>query len=63
MRPKIYELLRRCVEDGINMGWSRAHKYADTPGENAIKDAIEDAIFSELYEWFDFSTRTDVDDD
>ena len=31
MVPKSYELLDRCIEDGVAYGWMRAYKYADNP--------------------------------
>ena len=29
MRPKVYPILVRCVEDGVAYGWNRAHKHED----------------------------------
>lgn len=53
MRPKVNLLIERCIEDGINYGWNRAHKHVDSPSEYEIKDQIQSAIMNELYEWFD----------
>jgi hypothetical protein len=54
MKPKVYPLLERCVEDGINYGWNRAHKHSDEPDEAWIREQILQAVMNELSEWFDF---------
>lgn len=63
MRPKSYNILSYAIEVGLDCGWSMAHKQADNPGEDLIKDCIHDAIMSEISEWFDFDeaevARTD----
>ena len=45
----------QCIETGIELGWRRAHKHNDAPDEDAIKLAIENAIQSEICEWFKFN--------
>jgi hypothetical protein len=59
MRAKTYVILCRCIEQGIERGYDRAHKHTDTPDENALKKSIEDNILLELDEVFDFDTTTD----
>jgi len=54
MNPKIYNLLSRCIEDGIKRGYRRAHKHVESPTEDSILDNIEECIMSEIVEWFDF---------
>lgn len=55
-------MLRRAVEDGIDYGWTRAHKHTDTPGEHAVKDAILQGILNEVCEWFAFDQEHEADD-
>lgn len=55
MKPDTYKLLMHCIEVGIQIGWRRAHKHNDTPDEEAIKLAIENAIQTEICEWFKFN--------
>jgi hypothetical protein len=55
LKPDAYKLLMQCIETGIELGWRRAHKHNDTPDEDAIKLAIENAIQSEICEWFKFN--------
>jgi hypothetical protein len=54
MKPKIYNLLEQCVENGTKRGYRRAHKYVESPQEDSILEHIEECIMGELMEWFDF---------
>jgi hypothetical protein len=54
MKAKEYNLIVQCVENGVRTGWNRAHKHTDTPDDEAIQQAIEDAVMNEICEWFDF---------
>ena len=54
MKPKLLKLLEQCIESGVMIGYTRAHKYNDKPDKDAITLAIIRAIEHELYEWFDF---------
>ena len=55
MKPKLLPLLERCITDGIERGYARAHKHTDTPPPNVIIDQIYENIMHELYEAFDFT--------
>jgi hypothetical protein len=59
MKAKEYNLIIQCVENGIALGWNRAHKHTDTPDAEAIQQAIEDAVLNEICEWFDFEDNHD----
>lgn len=54
MKAREYNLIAKCVEDGIMLGWNRAHKHTDNPDPDTIRDAIEVAVLNEMCEWFDF---------
>jgi hypothetical protein len=54
VNPKIYNLLSRCIEDGIRRGYRRAHKHVESPAEDSIFLNIEECIMGEITEWFDF---------
>lgn len=54
MRVRVYQVLDRAVEDGVNAGWRRAHKHAERAGEDAIKEAIHAAVLAEICDWFAF---------
>lgn len=54
LRVRVYAVLSDAVERGARVGYHRAHKHTDTPGEGAICDAIVQAVMSEACEVFDF---------
>lgn len=54
MKPKTYELLARCIEDGVSRGYKRAFKYIDAPTPDHVENAVYEAVMSEISEWFDF---------
>ena len=54
MRAKIRRILAECIENGIERGYARAHKYDDTSIEIRILDEIEEAIWLEIDDRFDF---------
>jgi hypothetical protein len=54
MKAKEYNLIVQCVEDGVMLGWNRAHKYDEIPDPETIRARIEQAILSEICEWFVF---------
>ena len=43
------------MEEGVSYGYRRAHKHLDqgqTPSEQMLKDAIQDAVLNSITEWF-----------
>jgi hypothetical protein len=52
MKPKPHLVLEMCIKQGIDWGWTRAHKHFINPPENILKEEIENAISHEIYEWF-----------
>jgi hypothetical protein len=60
MKPNIRTILTLAIERGIDWGWSRAHKYTDTPDESRIKESIETEIWNEIDEVFDFEIKPEV---
>jgi hypothetical protein len=57
MKPKVIPVLENCIQDGIAFGWSRAHKHVDQPSEELIKQEIENQIWHNLYEAFEFEVN------
>jgi len=47
-------ILEMAVEEGVRRGYSRAHKHVENPTEGAIIEQIEDAVMSQIYEYFTF---------
>jgi hypothetical protein len=54
MKVKMYPLIERIVEEGIEAGWNRAHKHTDAPIEETIKSCIEEYILHGFGEVFEF---------
>jgi hypothetical protein len=52
MKPKTDLVLEMCIKQGIDYGWTRAHKHFENPPENIVKEEIENAISHEICEWF-----------
>ncbi len=47
MKAKEYNLIAQCVENGVMLGWNRAHKHSDEPDPQHIRDAIEQAVWEQ----------------
>ena len=54
MRAKIRKILEECIENGLQYGMMRAHKYTDDPGHDYLIDEMDNAIWLEIDERFDF---------
>lgn len=59
MRAKIWDILMEDIERGIEYGWNRAHKYADTPTPEHIRECVYDAISSAIADHFFFDSETE----
>lgn len=54
MKTRYYKIWSTAIENGVEAGWSYAHKYNEHPSKDEIKEAIFDHIMNELFEWFSF---------
>lgn len=54
MKPKFHRIIEDCIEDGVKRGWHRAHKHNENPAVETIHQEIEDAVMSQLVEYFTF---------
>lgn len=52
-----YTILAECIERGIELGYNRAYKYADNPSPTTFKNAIYDAVTTEISEYFTFDNE------
>lgn len=59
MRVRAWPVLIEAVDGGVARGWYRAHKHDDHPTEEAIREAIADAVTSAICEWFDVDPEPD----
>ncbi len=56
MTVNAYSVLCRCVEEGVNYGYRRAHKHVSKPDEEAVRSAIEEAVIGTICEMFAFDS-------
>jgi hypothetical protein len=54
MKPKTRVILEMAIEEGVRRGYSRAHKHVEKPSEGSIIMNIEEAVMSQIYEYFTF---------
>jgi hypothetical protein len=54
MKPKIQTILAKAIDDGIEYGWHRAHKYTEAPDEHHVKCEIDNAIWNAIHDVFAF---------
>jgi len=54
MKPRTRKILEDCVHQGICIGHTRAYKHTDNPSDEHILQTIEDAIWLEIDEHFEF---------
>lgn len=59
MKPNIQHLIDLCIENGLELGFNRAHKHTEQPSEDAIKQQIYSAIWQELDHWFVWDNPND----
>lgn len=55
MKPNTYVILERAVEEGALMGYRRAFKHNENPSEEAIVQAVVDAVMLSVSEVFVFT--------
>jgi hypothetical protein len=61
MKPNIYKVLTRAVEDGASYAWrSRIFKYTDTPRDDDAIDNIVNCVMLEISEIFEFEENNET---
>ena len=54
MKPKFRRVLETALEEGVRLGYNRAHKHIQNPHDNVIVDSVVENVMLCLDEWFDF---------
>lgn len=60
MKANTYEIMQRCLEEGIEIGYNRAFKYLDKepfPTKEVLLDSIHCAIMNEICTYFGFEVK------
>jgi hypothetical protein len=60
MQPIAIRVLERCIDAGIERGIEKSYKHNDFPDDETKARTIEQCIWEELYEWFDFNGGKNV---
>ena len=50
MKISEFVVMERAIEEGVRLGWRRAHKHVDDPDEAGACDVIESAVWLALDE-------------
>ena len=53
MRPKIRTILEKCIETGIRLGHTRAHKHSDKPEDEYFHALDKMVAFNEKHGLYD----------
>lgn len=59
-RDCVLRAFEACAENGLSLGWRRAHKHADKPTPEYLREKMFQAIMELAWETFDFG---DLDDE
>ncbi len=43
IRLKAYSIIEEAIDNGLELGWNRAHKHTDTPAKEYVIDGMERA--------------------
>lgn len=50
----VWKIVSEAVEAGVRIGYRRAYKYVDDPGEEHIVDSVSNEVMNALSEVVDF---------
>lgn len=56
MKANYYKIISDCIDNGISLGYNRAHKHTSEPEDFVIKEKISDAIMELINENFIFDS-------
>lgn len=54
IKLRTYDILSEKIQEGINFGWTHAHKHVDNPDEDTIKERIYEDVMNSLSEVIDY---------
>jgi len=57
MKPNIRAILERCIDEGLEYGYNRAHKHTDAPSKVVMLEEIERAVWLEIGTYFRFENE------
>jgi len=57
MKPKLRAILERCIAEGLETGYNRAHKHTAAPTKPVMLGEIDQAVWHEINEYFKFENE------
>lgn len=60
MVANTWKVLSRAVEEGVGYGVKRAYKHTDHPSQEAIENAVYNAVLGEIGDVFEFPDYPDA---
>lgn len=60
MKVKLYGIIERAIEEGIQLGYRRAFKHTDDPSEEAIVESISLAVMYNIDEVMSFDDEVSI---
>lgn len=57
MKAHEYNILDRCVSEGVAMGLSRAYKHTDAPDKWVIENNVYQAVLHEILVYFNLDNN------
>lgn len=57
MTPKTYDILSRCIEEGIEYGYAKAFTGEHNPTEASVLQSIHFAVMQHVSMYFDFDNN------
>jgi len=52
LKVDVYAVLDRCIEEGYQIGYNRAHKHQDNPSPEVLQENITRAVMNSILEYF-----------
>ena len=60
MKVKLYGIIERAIEEGIELGYRRAFKHTDDPSEEQIVESISRAVMFNIDEVMSFDDEVSI---
>jgi hypothetical protein len=54
MVPKFRLILEMAIDEGVCIGYWKAHKHVEEPTPDAIIESIQEHVMAKMFEYFDF---------
>ena len=62
VKVKLHSLISRAVEEGVTIGWRRAHKVSAAPSEASFKETVCTEVMNSVSEVLDFEDQEELED-